>query len=84
MITESMRLQLLDILENTEALDKITVTADHTSRSVTIYYEHLDDEWFREVCDELSAAVRQEAERPTGAAAQPAVDPGSTPGGLHE
>lgn len=30
------------------------------------------------------AAVRQEAERPTGAAAQPAVDPGSTPGGLHE
>ena len=34
--------------------------------------------------EDNSPTVRQEAERPTGAAAQPAADPGSTPGGSDE
>lgn len=53
MITESMRWLLRNIFEETERLDKITVTVDTVSRSVTIHYEDLDDEDFREVCKEL-------------------------------
>lgn len=49
MITESMRALLLDIIENTERLEKIDVRVDPVSRTVTITYDDLDDEWFNEV-----------------------------------
>ena len=55
MITESMRWLLRNIFEETEALDKITVTVDRVSRSVTICYEDIDDNDFNEVCKELEA-----------------------------
>lgn len=47
MITESQRETLSDVFENIEALDKITVEVDASSRTVLIRYEDLDDEWFR-------------------------------------
>jgi hypothetical protein len=49
MITDDQREILADIFENTEALDKITVEIDPVSRSVTIRYEDIDAEWFREL-----------------------------------
>jgi hypothetical protein len=51
MITDAQREILADIFDNTEALDKITVEIDPVSRSVTIRYEDLDDEWFRELAE---------------------------------
>lgn len=59
-MNEETRQLLLDILRNTERLDKVTVEADPISRTVTIRYEDLDDEWFREVMQSLSAEHAKE------------------------
>ena len=48
-MSEEGRELLLDIFENTEALQKIIITLDPLTRDVTILYEDCDDEWFREL-----------------------------------
>lgn len=40
---------LQDIIENTERPDKITVSLDKATRTMTIVYESLDEEWFKEM-----------------------------------
>ncbi len=47
--TEDLRAVLVDILCHTEALDKIVLTLDPISRSVTIVVNDLDDSWFQEI-----------------------------------
>lgn len=48
--------ETLDVLGDifTERPDKITVTLDPVSRDITVVYEDLDEEWFKE----LQEAVR--------------------------
>lgn len=53
-MTEDQRELLLDIFENTEAINKISITLEPLSRNITIVYEDLDDEWFRELQELLS------------------------------
>lgn len=48
-MNEEERELLLDIFENTEAPEKIKIILDPLTRDVTIVYEDLDDEWFREL-----------------------------------
>lgn len=48
-MTEEQRELLLDIFENTESPNKVTISLDPISRDVTIVYEDMDDEWFREL-----------------------------------
>jgi hypothetical protein len=45
---EQERELLADIFTNLESLDKVQITLDSGSRSVTIVYKDCDDEWFRE------------------------------------
>lgn len=44
---------LADIFLNTERPDKITVTTDPVSKSVTIVYEDMDDDFYSEVVKSL-------------------------------
>jgi hypothetical protein len=44
---------LCEALCNTERPDKITVTTDSVSRSVTIVYEDMDDDYYSEVTESL-------------------------------
>jgi hypothetical protein len=48
-ITPEQIAVLCDIFNMTEALDKITLVMDATTRHVVIMIEDLDDEWFREL-----------------------------------
>jgi hypothetical protein len=48
-ITEDMRQLLVDILNNTERLDKISIAVDPSTRTITIRYDDLDEEWFDEM-----------------------------------
>lgn len=48
-MNEEMRAVLLDIIQNTELLDKVSVTLNPLTRDVVITYEDLDDEWFKEL-----------------------------------
>lgn len=50
-MNETQREVLLDILENTESLYKIEIMFDKLSRDVTIQYDHMDDEWFKELVE---------------------------------
>lgn len=50
---------LADIFANTERADKIGIVLDPVSRTVTVSYEDLDDEWFRE----LVSAGQEHAQR---------------------
>lgn len=49
MITEDQREIIIDILTNTESLDKISLELDNVSKTFAIKYEHLDSEWFKEL-----------------------------------
>jgi hypothetical protein len=49
MITDDQLALLADIFGNTERPDKISLRLDPGSRSITVVYEDLDDEWFREM-----------------------------------
>lgn len=51
MISDEQLELLADIFGNTEAREKISVVLDPTSRSITVHYEDLDDEWFRELAE---------------------------------
>ena len=44
---------LCDLLCNTERPDKITVTTDPVSRSVTIVYEDMDEDYYSEIAESL-------------------------------
>lgn len=44
---------LCEALCNTERPDKITVTTDPVSRSVTIVYEDMDDDFYSEIAESL-------------------------------
>ncbi len=48
-LTEDMRQVLVDILNNTERLDKISITADAVTRTIVVTWEDLDEEWFDEM-----------------------------------
>lgn len=42
---------LADIFENSERPDKIYLTVDATSKTITVVYENLDEEWFKEISE---------------------------------
>ena len=48
-ISDKQQELLEDIIENTEAYESITVKLDLPSRTMTIEYYDLDDEWFKEM-----------------------------------
>lgn len=50
-INEDIQEILADIFENSERPDKITIECDKSSHSITIVYEDLDEEWFKELVD---------------------------------
>lgn len=47
MITNDQHELLKDIITNTERADKLSVRLDPVSRTMTIEYDDLDDEWFK-------------------------------------
>ena len=47
--SDALRALLVEILTDTDRIDKLSVMADPTSRTVMIVYEDMDDEWFKEV-----------------------------------
>ena len=49
MITDEQRAVLAEILTYTEALYKIDLSVDPVSRTITVVYDDLDQEWFREL-----------------------------------
>lgn len=49
MISELQREALLDIFENTEVLDKISIIIDETTNTATISYYDMDEEWLNEL-----------------------------------
>lgn len=40
---------LMEIFRDTERLDKITISLERNNRDMTVIYEHMDDQWFREM-----------------------------------
>ncbi len=44
---------ICEILCNSEAPDKITVTADPVSKSITVVYEDMDQQWYEEITETL-------------------------------
>ena len=40
---------LADIFSNTDSVEDIDIKLDPVSRSITVHYEDLDDEWFKEI-----------------------------------
>jgi hypothetical protein len=44
---------LCDIFCNSEAPDKITVTTDPVSKSITVVYEDMDQQWYEEITETL-------------------------------
>ena len=57
MITDDQHELLKDIINNTERHDKLTVRLDQVSRTMTVEYDDIDDEWFREML-ELTANAK--------------------------
>ena len=51
MITDDQHELLKDIINNTERHDKLTVRLDQVSRTMTVEYDDIDDEWFREMLE---------------------------------
>ena len=49
MISEEVRQELLDILANTDSLDKISVKMDDVTRDVVITWEHMGRGWFSDL-----------------------------------
>ena len=50
-VNEDVQEILADIFENSERPDKMKISLDTDTNSITIIYEDLDDEWFKELCD---------------------------------
>ena len=50
-MTDEQHVLLQDIINNTERIDKMTVFLDPRTRSMTVEYYDLDDEWFKEMAD---------------------------------
>jgi len=48
-VNSSIQNCLADIFENSERPDKMSISLDKVSRSITVTYEDLDDEWFGEL-----------------------------------
>jgi hypothetical protein len=44
---------LCEIFCNSEAPDKITVTTDPVSKSITVVYEDMDQQWYGEITESL-------------------------------
>lgn len=61
MITDDQHELLKDIITNTERTDKLSVRLDPVSRTMTIEYDDLDDEWFKEMQALVPVAVAQQA-----------------------
>lgn len=57
---EEIRSVLADIFVNTEALPKIWVALNEVSHDVTIGYEDMDEEWFKELL--AASAVKDKPE----------------------
>lgn len=53
MITNDQHELLKDIINNTETPYKLTLSLDHVSKSLTVQYEDLDEEWFRELSETI-------------------------------
>lgn len=51
MITDVQHELLKDIINNTELPDKMSIRLDSVSRTLSIEYEDLDDEWFKEMLE---------------------------------
>ena len=51
MITGNQHELLKDIINNTERPDKIAVRLESVSRTMTVEYEDMDEEWFREMLE---------------------------------
>ena len=51
MITDAQHELLKDIITNTERPDKITLRLEPVSRTMTVEYDDLDDQWFREMLE---------------------------------
>lgn len=49
MITKEQQETLADIFANSERPDKMTIERDPISRTVTITYEDMDEQWFEEL-----------------------------------
>lgn len=49
MITNDQHELLKDIITNTERADKLSVRLDPVSRTMTVEYDDMDDEWFKEM-----------------------------------
>ena len=49
MATKEMQEVLADIFENSERPDKIRITVNTETKNLTVVYENLDEEWFREI-----------------------------------
>ncbi len=52
-VNEDTQEILADIFKNSERPDKMRINLNKASRSITITYEDLDDEWFKELQDTL-------------------------------
>ena len=48
-INEDTQEILADIFENIERPDKIRISLEKDARTMTVVYEHLDCEWFKEL-----------------------------------
>jgi len=52
MITTAQHENLKDIINNTDRPDKISISLDMTTKTMTVIYEDMDEEWFNEVLNE--------------------------------
>ena len=59
MVTDEILAILVDILVHTDRPDKISIRVD-AGRNLVIEYDDLDDEWCREIEEELSKTSTEE------------------------
>ena len=52
-IDKNVQMILADIFENSERPDKINISLNSVEKTITITYEHLDKEWYRELSEAL-------------------------------
>ena len=54
-VNEDVQEILADIFANSERPDKMKISMNKSTRSITVTYEDLDDEWFNELLDNGAA-----------------------------
>ena len=54
-VNEDVQEILADIFTNSERPDKMKISVDKSTRSITVIYEDLDDEWLKELIDNGAA-----------------------------